>query len=1213
MESLRSTASSLLTLFLVLLLAPVAEAAAPDPFGAALARSASAPGQQEALADLFSAATWLPYESPRRAVDAYAELADATPFPVVADFARYAELRLRFEMGERVQNQIAAMGFITKVWAVGPFPNSGDAGLASAAPPEQGFSAEATYPGAVVPVAWQELGGDAETGYVDLGQRLVPSESAVSFAAVGFKLLRAETVRIAIAADGGYRLWLDGKPVAERSKDWGGFFARDTVEVPLTRGRHTLTLKFAATDGPMGFHLRLLRTNGSPLQAELVRPAAVALAAPAAAWPVPTFVGSRLKAAETCRGVVADIVVDRMLRPSDVEQPWVSAFERMSERNDCTATDEALAAEAQPVRWLAAEGFERAAAASDDPAIAFRRLEALRHDPSAAVAADYRTAMEALAAAHPEWLPPQLALASLRADDGFDAWAAELREDLLRRFPESPALLRAAVADSERLLRPNEAAERYEQLLSLSLPSWSAAEAYLASLLTLLPQDEVLQMADAIAERFPRDPATWLGRARLQRAVESSDQSPSEHYGAILDRALEVCRDCAEPREAKARWLSELGLREKAVSLLTEAVVRAPQRPELARLREHLALEEEAFWRTKVVSDADLGKLRAEAVEDPAFAATTLLRQRVLEVFPNGLSTAYHRDAVWVRTRDAAEQWGSYDFSYDPLEQTAKVERVVVIKPDGQLREAFDEQEWDASGDSNNMYYAARSHRITIPSVEPGDLVSVEYILSDIAARNIFDGYFGDYWQLGGDEPTQQSLYTVRLPKGRRLNHTIFGLPELSLREESDESHMLYSLATGPIAGLRYETATPGPSEVYPALLVSTYGDWDALARWYWSLVREQFALSDEMRATVARLVEGKPTVEEKVAAIHDFVVRNIRYVGLEFGIHGFKPYRVIDIFQRRFGDCKDTASLMKVMLNEAGIEAHLVLLRTSDLGRVEGGPPSLAIFNHAIAYVPALDLYLDGTAGHNGLRELPAADQRATALIVLDGRGGRALTTPGAPSSASERLLEVKVSIGPNGATKGDLRSRMTGLFAPGTRSAFEAPDKQRETLEAWYVDLYRGLSVENFSIGAIEPLGLPVEHALRFSGGSWATASGKTLLVRPFGRDSDISARFAASARRRLPLDLSQAYVATETHDFALPPGRWVSGSPIHYERSTPELRLAVSVEPSGQRLVARYTFELLNPLIGPDAYPSFRALLAEAESLLDRTYTYAPEVTP
>ena len=64
MESLRSTASSLLTLFLVLLLAPVAEAAAPDPFGAALARSASAPGQQEALADLFSAATWLPYESP---------------------------------------------------------------------------------------------------------------------------------------------------------------------------------------------------------------------------------------------------------------------------------------------------------------------------------------------------------------------------------------------------------------------------------------------------------------------------------------------------------------------------------------------------------------------------------------------------------------------------------------------------------------------------------------------------------------------------------------------------------------------------------------------------------------------------------------------------------------------------------------------------------------------------------------------------------------------------------------------------------------------------------------------------------------------------------------------------------------------------------------------------------------------------------------------
>lgn len=1213
MATLRSLAWAMLALLLALPQSAMASSAAPDPFSDALARAKSAPSEQEALADLLSAATWLPYASPRQAAKQYAALAASTQFGAVADFARYAELRLRFEMGERVQGQITELGFVTRFWAIGPFPNSGDDGLAQPVAPEEGFRADATYPGAVVPVGWQELGGDAETGYIDLGQRLVPSESAVAFAATGFKMLRAETVRIGIAADGGYRLWLDGKPVAERDKDWGGFFARDVVEIPLSRGRHTLMLKLASADGPLGFHLRLSRRDGSALAPEFVQPATVAVTSPPTKWPVPAFLGTSTSPTSSCRAIVASIVIDRMLRPNDVTQPWSSAFAQMETRTDCTATDEWLAAEARPERWMAMDGFDRAVASAHNPAIELRRLETLREDPSAEAAATHRKGIEALMAAYPGWLPPRLIFASLLSEEGFDGWAAEERDRLLEEAPEVPALLRAAISDSEKRLRFDEASARYEQLLALSLPSWSAAENYLASLLTLLPSDEVLQMADTIAERFPRDPATWLGRARLQRAVESSERAPSEHYGALLDRALELCRDCPEPRAAKARWLSELGLREKAVALLGEAIVRAPQRPELVRLREHLALDEAAFWRTQVVPDAEILALKAGATPDPDFSSTTLLRQRVIEVFPNGLSAAYHRDAVWVRSREAAEQWSAFEFGYDPGEQTAKVERISVFKADGSPREAFDEQEWDASGDSNNMYFSARSHRISIPSVEVGDIVSVEYLLSDISARNIFDGYFGDFWQLGGDEPTTSSRYAVSLPRGRKLFSSVTGIDGALLAERREGDRTIYDLSVGPLAGLRYETAAPGAAEAYPTLLVSTYSDWNDLARWYWSLVREQFTLSDEMRATVAQLIAGKQTTADKVAAIHDFVVRNIRYVGLEFGIHGFKPYRAIDIFQRKFGDCKDTASLMKVMLNEAGIEAHVVLIRTSDLGRVVSGPPSLAIFNHAIAFVPALDLYLDGTAGHNGLSELPSADQNATALIILDGQGGRPVTTPAQPSSASVRKVSVRATVSADGLASGQISSMQTGLFAPGARSQLEAPDKRLETLSAWYADLYRGIAISEFTVGPLAPLGAPVETTVRFTGGTWATQTGNALQLRPVGRDSDLSARFAAAAKRSQPLDLSQSYRIVEDHELTLPPGRWSAGTPVRYERASEQLRIVVNIETGPSSLKAHYEFELLAARIAPSDYPAFRALLAEAEALLDRTYGYTLEVAP
>ena len=78
--------------------------------------------------------------------------------------------------------------------------------------------------------------------------------------------------------------------------------------------------------------------------------------------------------------------------------------------------------------------------------------------------------------------------------------------------------------------------------------------------------------------------------------------------------------------------------------------------------------------------------------------------------------------------------------------------------------------------------------------------------------------------------------------------------------------------------------------------------------------------------------------------------------MGLEFGIHGYKPYKVTQVLARRFGDCKDKASLLIALLREVGVDAELVLVRTRRGGRLDPEPASLAVFDHAIVYVPKLD-----------------------------------------------------------------------------------------------------------------------------------------------------------------------------------------------------------------------------------------------------------------
>ena len=79
--------------------------------------------------------------------------------------------------------------------------------------------------------------------------------------------------------------------------------------------------------------------------------------------------------------------------------------------------------------------------------------------------------------------------------------------------------------------------------------------------------------------------------------------------------------------------------------------------------------------------------------------------------------------------------------------------------------------------------------------------------------------------------------------------------------------------------------------------------------------------------------------------------------------------------------------------------------------GDFETEPASLAPFDHAIAYVPSLDLYLDGTAEYTGSTELPAMDRGALALQINEGKPKLVhLPEPPPPTASSSKHVEATV-----------------------------------------------------------------------------------------------------------------------------------------------------------------------------------------------------------
>ena len=85
------------------------------------------------------------------------------------------------------------------------------------------------------------------------------------------------------------------------------------------------------------------------------------------------------------------------------------------------------------------------------------------------------------------------------------------------------------------------------------------------------------------------------------------------------------------------------------------------------------------------------------------------------------------------------------------------------------------------------------------------------------------------------------------------------------------------------------------------------------------------------------------------MAALAKFVQQDIRYVAIELGIGGIQPHSASEIFQHRYGDCKDKATLMAAMLKELGIDSYYVIIN-SERGSVTADTPAqIRAFDHAV------------------------------------------------------------------------------------------------------------------------------------------------------------------------------------------------------------------------------------------------------------------------
>jgi cellulose synthase operon protein C len=1137
--------------------------------------------------------------------------------------------------------QIKALGYVSSFLVVGPFDNEGKGGLEQAFEPEAELNAPITpgraYSGKERPVRYRAVANAFPFGWLD-ASALVRPETKICIYATAFvkdeKLSHGtRKVRAYVGAGGAFKLFWNGqeslKDVAYRGHD----FDRSGVELVLEPGPNVLVVKVCGEDNAPELSVRLADAQGAPdahlatsidiadsqkaaerLQASVKKPtgkAAVTREAAAktkiqapkaeaatpklALGPVPLF--ERLVAGKKPRARDLESYA-RYLADTNGDDPALHLARDLSQRaadSEPTIERYLLASRLaedrnQQNEWLnKAEALAKKSGKTPKELLTARAVHR-RNSPNWREASPI---FDRVLAVDPDDVLALAGRVELYNMAGLPRTALGVIEQAVRRAPESVNLLNMYGSQLRLLGRAADASEAEERYAMRRFDDGN----YLTSMIDL-----------AIARRQRNEAERWVERLLsayngnqwalgvAARAYRSLGQP--ERATATYTRSLELAPEDVNTLRALAELQGELGRRDEQLLSLREILRIRPQDRDVREYLEHLEpakpRPDEAYaWD----SDKFLKQRFAPAGGQPR---RTLRDLTVTTVFENGLSSQFRQVVFQPLTEPAAAAGRQYGFGYESDRQVVQLRGAKVYRADGKIDEAVEYGEGSADDPSISMYTSARSFYVQFPRLEPGDVVELRYRVDDVTPRNEFGNYFGEVVALQGGEPVANAEYVLITPKERTF-YFDNNIPGLSQANSVVGSQRIYRFAAKEIAALNPEPSMPPWPEVLGSVNVSTYKSWDDLGRWYWGLIKDQFDLDEETRKLAKQITEGKTTELDKVKAIYKWVTENTRYVALEFGIYGYKPRRCVQTVARGWGDCKDKATVIATLLKEVGIPSTIVVTRTRMRGDLRTKIASFAPFDHAIAYVPSLKLYLDGTAEHTGIYELPKMDIGAVVLHVNEGKA-QLTRIPDADPEKNFVHRELAVELDAKGSAKLDIDYSTGGYNAASWRDAYGAESTRRERMTRDLGGDFPGVSINEGAQGLITSdlsnNEEPVKIKVRAVAPGFARNEGDALSM-PVTSGFRLTPNFASLSQRRQPVELIAFTTIDDVYRVKLPPGAKVLSPPDERSATSQFGSYSLKVEQGRGEVVVRSKLQVKVSRIEPGDYQAWKRFCEEADS--------------
>ncbi|MDO3643241.1 DUF3857 domain-containing protein [Mucilaginibacter sp. L3T2-6] len=388
----------------------------------------------------------------------------------------------------------------------------------------------------------------------------------------------------------------------------------------------------------------------------------------------------------------------------------------------------------------------------------------------------------------------------------------------------------------------------------------------------------------------------------------------------------------------------------------------------------------------------------------------------------------------------ATTYMGEFSFTHSDFQKLLSYEAYTLTPADKKLKVTDFKTSMDK--ESFVFYDDFKQTKFRFPAVEPGAIGNLQVSWQNKDPHLLSPFYFTSYI------PAVNSELKITVSKDILLKYQLSGLDtaNIKVRVESRRRSNIYTFqykncpadksyadAPGyawylPHVVFYIDSYTDGKGTTVPYL--SNAGDLYRLSYSYISKVNTN--VSPELKHVVDSLTAKLTTDEARARTIYSWVQHNIKYVAFEDGMAGFVPRDAGLICSRRFGDCKDMASILTQMLNIAGVKAYFTWIGTRELPYKFTCTPLPLVSNHMIctASINGKFIFLDGTDPTCVFGMPSSGIQDKEAMVSLSEKDYKILKVPTVEKNQNMLVDTTWLELTPSGI-KGRVKQQLKGYFS--------------------------------------------------------------------------------------------------------------------------------------------------------------------------------------